>query len=335
MTNGNGFFSIIRDDPLMLKTSILLVIGLVIYAFLKARIIKRYCFGCEEGGWWYKCKKDTGKGSIGCEIYSKIDDVIHDVEGATRKVVDDVEDLEKKIVKPIEESFEKIKNFGENVHFNIQIPNIPEIPKVDLSCDVHIPIINKTINPCSGLSTGLNDTTNILNKGIKYTSEGMNDALKELSTQIGDALRDISTEMAKIFTVFSSWLNLKKDFEAIYGEATGILKDIESLGIFKSIIYAGINLLSKFLPFSVEMLIFIIFLLITLPIIGGLYGFFDLLYKIIVTPIYNVTKSGDGRGNGGIWSLILVGVLSVIYIFMKSNDTENNSKDDNNKNNKK
>ena len=172
---------------------------------------------------------------------------------------------------------------------------------------------------------------------MTQTTSQINSAVTDLNNQIRTNLRNISNELVKTFDIVQPWNELQTDIREIVTDARELMNDVKNIGVNNTIQYGMANALKSYLPFNISVLLFLSVIILVLPIIGNLYGFFAFLYEMIYLPFtqnVDISKYTDKVDKVsvlkyvGITIAIIIGIAitwwltSTIYQSFKNDDDQ-------------
>ena len=255
-----------------------IIVVILVYLILKARIIHLPCFGCSEGSWWYRCFPGTGKGSAGCLAYQTSTEVITKIEQTAKQIDDIILQIKAKIGQPIDQALADLQNIKRKLPKKIPKVNIPRVRIPSINCGITIPIINKKINPCSSitseLSKALNQIIDVLNSGIDNLINAINQLIHLM--QIG--VIDIVDQIETVFNAFKPFQKVQQELSMLSQHISQLEQAVEKVGIGSLIKNGMLKAVSSVIPIKqLTVLAVLAGLVFLLPLIGNLYGSYQAL----------------------------------------------------------
>ena len=300
-----------------------------IFTILSKRKLILPCSDCENGSWWYKCKRRTGYGTKTCKNYKYIKNVSEDLylliangpdkilkailmllthsTNVLKKSVEFFDEttkilsllmphwlLFKYIVNPVTKSL--YKGF-DNVRYELD----------SFSCAFTIPVVNEKLDLCKAIVTGIKFLLNI----IELVFETILDLLDTIISYIFDfikkyilsalikiisgAIKFITSNILNVFSKFGELLNeIKKPFNVIF--------DIPIYKYFILIMDYIISVIIEYIPggsiiknipsIIIGLALLPIILFIIVPLIGALVALFALI-KSLVFAILGLDDNDD------------------------------------------
>jgi hypothetical protein len=325
----------------------ILILAIAIFcviSFLSKRIITLPCTGCSNGSWWYKCMRKTGFGSRTCKTYNFLTDTAFEVYNM---IINGPVKLYTIIIELINHKILIIKRYIKFIDdYSVVILNLlPQfiilkilfvlkpLNKVfkkltaflaDFKCPFTLPIINEEIDVCAAAKTALATMLGLVKTlfnlvitifkiiFITIYNAIIKPIFNNITTYINESTKIITISLENIFTGFT------KVIEAIKAPVDIILQ-IKIVQYFILILDYIINfLLDKIKIFAIfgsaaptitlMLALLIMFIIIFIPICGGLLSFFSII-KAIVYIILNCDDDDD----------FLFLILKIInYIFGKN-----------------
>jgi hypothetical protein len=300
-----------------------------LFTFLSKRKLVLPCNDCENGSWWYKCKKNTGFGTKTCRDYTYISNISEDlytlVKGGPDKLLkgllmllthttnvlkksvqffDETTKilsllmphwlLFKYIVKPVTKAlfsgFDKVRN---------------ELDK--FSCPFTIPIVNEKLDLCKSVVFLLKSQLKLIENAIETLLDIIDTIvsiifsfLKKyvfsgLIKNISFTIKLITGNILNVFSKFGQLLNeIKKPFNVIF--------NIPFHKYFILVIDYIINIIIEYVPGAsviknipsiiIGIAVLPLILIIVVPLVGGTIAFFALI-KSVVYAIFGVDDNDD------------------------------------------
>jgi len=298
----------------------------IIIGLLSLKKISIYCFGCSKGSWWYKCMKNTGKGSTQCENIQTAHDTIVLLTNNVYDILYKTANLAKTIEQTITLVGERISNFSGTIQSSLVIPNF-DIPKItnfpEIQCNFKVPIINTNIDICSPLQSTVHNILEQVNNSLRIMDilvDNIRTGLQSIIDFIITILGEIVSNFLNVFDSITDPIEASIQMIIVLKEhIINIFDIISDIGIINVILYnflLFINNLSNIIVFnnipndftinstsnskiglmlSIITILFIIFLIF--PIIGGCYLGLKAIYNILTFPIMivqNIIMSFSG-----------------------------------------
>ena len=273
---------------------IVILLGIL---YFKKKKIKIIC-NCDNGSWWYSCVEGSGYGSPTCNVYHKFMDTIEFLGKRVIYLSNQIERFRNIIKSTISKSFTTITNSTDDI-LSTLLPDLPELgqvideifPDLNFSCNINFPIINKSLDLCKGFS-GAWDVASKALKGIfnqiggifkeifQKIINGIIKSFKLIKTLISNIIKDV---LNPINSITQSLTDLMKNFMSI-------IQTITDVGIFKIIIFqvattiaqvTGIKDIGRVLGPA----IISVFVIVLMPIIGGIFIILQFISGIIISII--------------------------------------------------
>lgn len=261
---------------------------LIIIAKLYNNKLNLPCMGCDDGSWWYKCLPYTGKGTITCDIQNMLEDVMKKAISLVKDAIGELVGIKDKLLSNFNTIKEKMRSVADAlVNLDVGVPSIPNMPNISTSCGFTIPIINLKIDPCKLVTSGLQEVIgvvlNVLNTSLKLIN-------KSISTLM-DVFKFVAEKMVSVITsTFSLVLGPLEDLGNVFGdikdEAGDIIGFVKESGLLKSILVYALSAVQAIIPIrSIYALAAILLMIILLPFMGGIFGFFMFIKNLIYVPL--------------------------------------------------
>ena len=278
-----------------------IIIVILVYLILKARIIHLPCFGCSEGSWWYRCFPGTGKGSAGCLAYQTTTEVIGKIEQTAKQIDDIILQIKSKIGQPIDQALTDLRKIKQKIPKKIPKVNIPRVRLPNINCGIKIPVINKSINPCSSITSELSGTVNqiieALNKGI----DDLTNAINQLMHLMQTGVVDIADQVEMVFKAFKPLQLVQQELGMLSQHISQLEQAVEKAGIGSLIKNGLLKSISAVIPIrQLTVLAVLAGLVYLLPLIGNLYGSYQALNAL----------------TAGYFPLILAGLMVAVGVLL-------------------
>jgi len=299
--------------PLLFVTCVIFYL----FTFLSKRKLILPCNDCENGSWWYKCKRNTGFGTQTCATYTYISNISDDLY----KIINNGPDkLLKAILMLITHSTNVLKKsvqfFDETTKvLSLLMPHWllfkyivnPVIKALfsgfdlvrteldSFSCAFTIPIVDEELDLCKAIVTGIKFILNLIETIFETILEILNivisyifgfikkyifSALKKL---ISTTIKFITGNILNVFSKFGELLNeIKKPFNVIF--------NIPFHKYFILVIDYIISIIIEYIPggsiiknipsIIIGLALLPLILMIVVPSIGGLIALFSLIKSL-------------------------------------------------------
>jgi hypothetical protein len=293
--------------------SVCLVIFIVI-GLLSLKKISLYCFGCSKGDWWYKCKSNTGYGSISCKSFQTTHNIFIVLVNNVYEVVEKTVELSDVVQDTILEITGALNNFAGTIRSIFKVPEF-EVPRITnfprISCGFRIPIIGKHIDICHPVQVAIHTALTTMNHSLTFLQtliDGLRNGMNTVVNFIIQMLGQIISNFIKVFDTLV--IPIKESMKIV-----GILKEqlmniyniIADIGIINVILYNLLLFANRIVSLvvmdnipndftiksvndskigfllSIVTIMFIIFIIF--PIIGGCYLGIKGLIAILMIPL--------------------------------------------------
>ena len=265
---------------------------LIIIYFLKLRKLKMICI-CGDGGWWYSCAEGSGEGSEVCNIYNKYMDGLDFLGNKIKFLLNNIVNFRNIIIGSINNSLNKVKKAFR--HILNKIPGPPNLgklvnklfPSLNINCGVNIPIIG-SINPCAGVNSAWNGISGTIKQGFRFVCNRLSDLFKALMSGIIKSLNMIQKLVSDVTkNVLKPLFIIIKGLKMIMGKLTDSISSVLDIGIFKIIVFQLASVLQEIFGLAdiggvLSSALILVILLISMPILGGLFMIGSFLIMIIV-----------------------------------------------------
>lgn len=300
-----------------------------LFTFLSKRKLILPCNDCENGSWWYKCKRKTGYGTKTCKNYNYIKSVSEDFYSLIKNGPDKILKAMLMLLTHSTNVLKKsVQFFDETTKIlSLLMPHwllfkyiVHPITKAiysgfdkvryeldSFSCPFTIPVVNEELDLCKAISTGIKFILNmielvfetildLLDTIISYIFEFIKKyILSGLIKIISGAIKFITSNILNVFSKFGELLNeIKKPFNAIL--------DIPIFKYFILIIDYIISIIIDNLPggsiiknipsIIIGLALLPIILMIIVPLIGATIALFALI-KSVVFAILGLDDNDD------------------------------------------
>lgn len=279
--------------PLISLLTIIIFIGGGGILFLRSKPFAFHCFGCEDAGWWYKCKDGTGPGTDSCEAYQGVDRAIQDAKQNINDIKSEINKIKSGILKPVE-AFNSIKSTLDTSFNNFNLGDVPTIDpnKIKVSnvnigsCGVNIPGVG-TIDPCSAANTTMNGSITALNASLGGVSTGLNETMKGLA-QIPKILRSLKGVVDASMEDVKEQLDQLNVFKGLFDEVGQLTQNFKKLDLVLYIQVLLVQFIQSLIPgisfsTSITLMIGLIIAIVLASLIG--VGFSVWLLIRIFVPI--------------------------------------------------
>lgn len=232
----------------------LLIVACAIFyvlTFLSKRKLILPCSDCENGSWWYKCKKNTGFGTNTCSEYTYITDISQDLY---KLITGGPDKLLKAILMLITHSTNVLKKsvqfFDETTKIlSLLMPHwllfkyiVHPVTKAifsgfdnvknaldNFSCPFTIPVVNEKLDLCKAIVTGIKFLLNIIEIAFETILDLIDLVISYIFSFIkkyifsglikiiSGAIKFITSNILNVFSKFGELLNeIKKPFNIIF-----------------------------------------------------------------------------------------------------------------------
>ena len=300
-----------------------------LFTFLSKRKLILPCNDCENGSWWYKCKRNTGFGTATCTEYTYITNIGEDLY---KLITGGPDKLLKAILMLVTHSTNVLRKsvqfFDETTKIlSLLMPHwllfkyiVHPVTKAifsgfdkvryeldSFSCAFTIPVVNEKLDLCKAIVTGIKFLLNIIETAFETILDLINIVISYIFSFIkkyifsglikiiSGAIKFITSNILNVFSKFGELLNeIKKPFNVIF--------DIPFHKYFILVIDYIISIIIEYIPggsiiknipsIIIGLALLPLILTIVVPVIGATVALFALV-KSLVFAILGLDDNDD------------------------------------------
>lgn len=237
------------------------------------------CALCDESTFWYKCQEGTGKGSDVCNEFKKGDIAVRDIQREYQTIRTEIDALDAKLKKPFVETERALANITQKFNINVPSVRVPNLSIPGLNCGIKVPVINQNIDPCGLINAPINASTGLINKGLGEITGQIENLFKEIVSQFNPIIADLKNQLTIILNnIQQPWIKVQKEMSTFKTSLVNVIA-LAQKDIVGTLTYGMAESLQKTFPsMTITSLTIISVILLLLPVIGGYYSIFVMLF---------------------------------------------------------